>query len=126
MGNIAEYIDTLQSFFRLYCKTYDRKEIEKEVEKYFTVEPEATLSNHKNARNFNADKKIYMHPSICPVVENNIPRKFQEALADMERIYSMHPIHRSEVGYFISVIAQKKLNHFKEPQIIRAEIVHHL
>lgn len=124
-GNIAEYIDTLQSFFRLYCKTYDRKEIEKEVEKYFTVEPEATLSNHKNARNFNADKKIYMHPSICPVVENNIPRKFQEALADMERIYSMHPIHRSEVGYFISVIAQKKLNHFKEPQIIRAEIVHH-
>lgn len=124
-GNIAEYIDTLQSFFRLYCKTYDKKEIEKEVEKYFSVESETNLPQHKNVRNFNASKKIYMHPSICPVVENSIPREFQEALADMEQIYSTHPIHRSEAGYFISVIAQKKLDDFKKPQNIKAEIVHH-
>lgn len=114
-GDIAEYVDSLQSFFRLYCKAYEKREIQREVGKYFTLEEEKHISNG----NLYTREKLYMHPSIAPLVVKDIPKEFKDALCEMERQYSMDLVHRSEVGYFIISVAKKVVKDVKSIKKIR-------
>ena len=102
--NIGELFFPKLSYIRLYCKTFNKNEILHEVQKCFKIEKEDIKSEHNSSL-----EKIYFHPSFSFFIEGSVPQYLKNTLCRLEKEYSISKDDRSDIGYFIILIAKKSI-----------------
>lgn len=105
-----------QSHIRLYCKTYEKNELQQEVKKYFTIDKE----KHSDSL------KVYMHPTFSYLISETIPNSYLDNLYKLEKEYSTSKNNRSSLGYFIVLIAKKQIELNQESNYLsRKKLIKH-